>query len=359
LKNLKYTYLTCLIAILLSCNANKKLKKNTPPPITNAGEITYDIKLDLIEAAEGMEEVFGKTAKVKFNQKYLRLQKVSDVPNEEFQMVALASGTEYNYLDFRGKKYMIQTPMESVPSIGAFTYHDTGGKTIAGIPCKRATATMGDGQMEVFYTDAIDVKWVPYTMIEGFALQYTLNMPYGQVTYTANQVELKTVTGLDNLPQGYKAVTAEELQKEFMGEAAISVEGTKVMDFSKFDMLGNLHSLSNYKDKVVVLNFWFTACKPCEIEMPHLNELKAELAGQSVVFFGVTYDEAPTVAKFLEKTPFNFTIIPDAHDLIKAYDIFAYPTTLVFDKSGQMIDMKIGGSSTIKEELKKRILEAL
>ena len=52
------------------------------------------------------------------------------------------------------------------------------------------------------------------------------------------------------------------------------------------------------------------------------DELKDEFKGQEVDFLAVTYDQKETVQRFLQYNPFNFTIIPDAQDLIKKYDIF-------------------------------------
>jgi len=88
------------------------------------------------------------------------------------------------------------------------------------------------------------------------------------------------------------------------------------------------------KGKVIVLNFWFTACPPCLAEIPALNKLVKEYKKKGVVFFGITYDSYKTLkAKFFPKYKFDFDIVCDEKNITEAFSA-GYPTTYIIDKKG-------------------------
>ena len=62
-------------------------------------------------------------------------------------------------------------------------------------------------------------------------------------------------------------------------------------DFTLNDLAGNPVSLSTYKGKVVVLNFWASWCPPCKKEIPDFNELQKTYAGDGVQFIGIANKE--------------------------------------------------------------------
>jgi len=111
-----------------------------------------------------------------------------------------------------------------------------------------------------------------------------------------------------------------------------------------------LHSLdgktyvpARMKGKVIVLNFWFEACKPCVSEMPLLNAIKEKYDPGKVVFLALSLDNADAVNKFLKKHQFNFTIIPGAGKAADSYGVYAYPATVVIDAAGIVRFMQVGG----------------
>lgn len=346
------------LLLLGSCSSGKNTQITT---VTNtSGIVNYQIQLDLKEEAAGMEEVFGNAAIATFNDQYLHFKKNNDSPSKDFQIVDLSSGEETNYMTVKDKKFALKTPKESLPEIGPFAYYPNKQKTIAGYRCKEARAKMGDGEMIVYYTKDIGVNFCPYADLKGFALEYTLNMHYGQVKYTADKVNLQAINEeLVRPPAGYTLVTAKELEEELMGKVPVMADGYKTSNFTKLDMDGKDFTLANYQGKVVVINFWFSKCKPCQLEMPDLNQLQASNVNKNVEFLAVTFDKKETVNQFLKNNRFDFKIIPDAHDVIKQYDIFAYPTTLILDQSGKIVNSKMGGSGNIQQELQEMIDQAL
>jgi len=125
------------------------------------------------------------------------------------------------------------------------------------------------------------------------------------------------------------------------------------------DLSGEALKLSDFKGKLVVLNFWFIGCKPCIMEMPELNELVEEYKAEDIVFLAVALDNALSIKEFLTKEKFDYRIIPEGRSIANDYDVYAYPTHLVIDTEGKVIFSQTGYSSNLKRALKKQIKELL
>lgn len=126
-------------------------------------------------------------------------------------------------------------------------------------------------------------------------------------------------------------------------------------DFSFKGMDGKTYSSADLKGKTVVLNFWFTACGGCVMEMPDLNELKKNYAGKDVVFLAVTFDDNTKVESFLAKTKFDYTIIPNAKKMCNDYNIYGYPTSMVINAEGIVKFINCSIDTDIKTDLAKAI----
>lgn len=91
---------------------------------------------------------------------------------------------------------------------------------------------------------------------------------------------------------------------------------TKAADFTMSSLEGTPVSLSDYKGKVIILDFWATWCPPCVKEIPHFIELYDQYKNQGVVVIGVSVDQGgkPAVDKFVQKTPVNYPIVLEDND---------------------------------------------
>ena len=351
---------SCWILALLffSCASANKISKNKTVTI---GKVNYAIQVFPKDGVPVTAESFGDKATVHFNEKYVHFKKDNGQGSEDnFQLVDVATGAELNYLNFKGKKYLLETTAEMLPEIGQLVFHDEK-KKILGIECQRATAKMGEEEIEAWFTNEIGVNYCSYVRAKGFALEYSLPMPFGKVVYKATAVKLnETDASLLIPPTGYKKVTMLELQRELAGGNLPQIENDKsAPNFIGKDLEGNMVDLNSLKGKVVLLNFWFINCAPCRMEMPELNELKKEYANKEVVFVAITFDKEDAVKEFLKKTPFEFQMITDARLIIDDYMIQGFPTSVVIGKDGKVVDSKMGGSFNIKDELKVFIEKAL
>lgn len=148
---------------------------------------------------------------------------------------------------------------------------------------------------------------------------------------------------------------------------------TAAFDFTLYDQYGNEHTLSDYKGKVVFLNFWATWCPPCQKEMPYIEELYQEynLNEDEVVILGVAnprsteyprnIDEDETyIIEFLESKEYSFpTVFDVTGDVYASYYVYSYPTTFMIDKEGNIFGYVPGAmTKDIMENIITRTLES-
>ena len=89
---------------------------------------------------------------------------------------------------------------------------------------------------------------------------------------------------------------------------------------------------------VVLVNFWAPWCLPCRKEMPSMARLADRLAGRPFTLLGVNVGETPEeIRAFLKQVPVNFPIVLDSEGAsLKAWNVFAFPTSYVLDKQGRI-----------------------
>jgi thiol-disulfide isomerase/thioredoxin len=118
-----------------------------------------------------------------------------------------------------------------------------------------------------------------------------------------------------------------------------------------------VHRLSDYRGKVVMLNYWATWCPPCRAEIPDLNRVTAQWHGREVVFLALTDEDAAVIEKFTAKYPIRATVARFSSAPPKgAIETMAYggrPTTLILDREGRVQRRLIGAQSF--EEFDKAI----
>tara|TARA_B110000305_G_C19309162_1_gene573153 strand:+ start:108 stop:1007 length:900 start_codon:yes stop_codon:yes gene_type:complete len=145
-----------------------------------------------------------------------------------------------------------------------------------------------------------------------------------------------------------------------MQENSSDLIGKSVPNFKMTDINGNTISLENTKGKVVVLNFWFTACKPCIYEIPELNEVYEKYKKDTnVVFASITFDKQDKVNSFLKKYPIKYPVVSDAKEICDSFKISGYPTNIVIDKNSDYYDYISGGFPQIGHQISTSIKNAL
>jgi len=130
------------------------------------------------------------------------------------------------------------------------------------------------------------------------------------------------------------------------GEA--SVAGKKAEDFT-MQLGGKPAHLSDYRGKVVVLNFWGTWCPPCIEETPALNRLQRYIASRNGVVLGVAADEDPAVyEKFLKDNGVIFQTYRDPNTknnhspIAESYGTTMFPETYIIGRDGKIARKIVG-----------------
>lgn len=102
--------------------------------------------------------------------------------------------------------------------------------------------------------------------------------------------------------------------------------------------------LSQFKGKVVFLNFWATWCKPCVTEMSSIQNLYDYLKDEDVVFLLISKEKKETVQNFVEKKQFNFPVYLCADDLPNVFKSRGIPATFILDRDGVIVFKHVGSA---------------
>lgn len=106
-------------------------------------------------------------------------------------------------------------------------------------------------------------------------------------------------------------------------------------------------TLADFKDKVVLVDFWATWCVPCVKSMPDLQKLQEKYAEKGLSVVGISLDEkgAEKVKPFLSKKKFTYTMLLDkdtAHPTWKAFGVHGIPALFLINKEGILVQQWIG-----------------
>ena len=110
------------------------------------------------------------------------------------------------------------------------------------------------------------------------------------------------------------------------------------------DITGKTYTLADYRDHVVLVNFWATWCEPCRAEMASMQQLKERLAGKPFVVLLVNYGEARArVADFLKRESVEGTILLDPNqDAPRAWRVRVLPSSFLIGPDGRVRYSVIG-----------------
>ncbi len=116
-------------------------------------------------------------------------------------------------------------------------------------------------------------------------------------------------------------------------------------DFKLVLLDGNSISLSSFKGKVVLLNFWATFCSPCRKEMPALETLWKKYKKQGLVVIAVSIDRSDQqhVQRYVQNAKLSFPVgIDTSKSIQRNYEVKALPITYIIGRDGKFIARAIG-----------------
>lgn len=119
--------------------------------------------------------------------------------------------------------------------------------------------------------------------------------------------------------------------------------GAVAPEFTAVNSAGEQVKLSDYRGKVVMINFWASWCTPCVREMPMINQI-AQTYQEDVQTLFVNVGEAKgTIREFMNKQQFDFPVIIDVTGKVSGlYRITGLPATMIIDQEGMFSHILLG-----------------
>jgi thiol-disulfide isomerase/thioredoxin len=169
-----------------------------------------------------------------------------------------------------------------------------------------------------------------------------------------DSAELKNIKPKDNTQTKQNQTQSSQTAagNSFAVKSVGSTEGkNNMVDFSWVEN-GLEKKLSDYKGKVILVNFWATWCPPCRKELPALSQISNELKGKDFVLIGVSVDDNQQVLdNFLKANSLSYTVVHEPNELLAKYMSAAdqnqnvVPQSYILDKNGKLVETILGSRS--------------
>jgi peroxiredoxin len=156
-------------------------------------------------------------------------------------------------------------------------------------------------------------------------------------------------------------ITAITLSVLLCSSAFAAKVGEVAPDFARANFIGKQLKLSDYRGKLVLLNFWATWCPPCREEMPLFSKWQREMRAKGLQVIGVSMDDdAASVKEFLAEYPVTYPIVMGDVKLAETYGgVLGLPLSYLIDTQGRIVARYQGEADLAKMEAKiKDLLSA-
>ena len=126
--------------------------------------------------------------------------------------------------------------------------------------------------------------------------------------------------------------------------------GMQAEDFRLTDLEGGVQSLSQYRGKIVLLNFWTTWCKPCTTEMPAMQASLDKLRDKGFVVLAINeLEDEAKVREHVKQNGHTFPVLMDRENKVaNQFGVFGLPVSVFIDQQGRVQEYIKGGLLTEK-----------
>ncbi|MBZ5638066.1 MAG: redoxin family protein [Acidobacteriia bacterium] len=134
-------------------------------------------------------------------------------------------------------------------------------------------------------------------------------------------------------------------------------DGPAPSDVTLYDAYARPFSLSSFKGKIVVLDFWAPWCAPCRKSFPFLDGLRSRYADKGLEVVGLTLEsDVEAVRAYLDTVPAHFPVGSDPTEHAgEAFGVVAMPTTLLLDRDGRVVARFEGGNARAHRKLEAAV----
>jgi cytochrome c biogenesis protein CcmG/thiol:disulfide interchange protein DsbE len=126
-----------------------------------------------------------------------------------------------------------------------------------------------------------------------------------------------------------------------MKKSSVAQTAGTAPDFVLKDIGGKDVQLSQYRGKMVIVEFWATWCPPCKATIPELIAVQDKYAGKGLVVLGVSIDEGDNLrsklSAFSKEHKINYPVLLGSEEVSKAYGVMSIPATVLIGKDQKII----------------------
>ncbi|RYE57348.1 MAG: TlpA family protein disulfide reductase [Sphingobacteriales bacterium] len=138
--------------------------------------------------------------------------------------------------------------------------------------------------------------------------------------------------------------------------------GSYAPKFSAFNVRnGRSVSHEALRGKVVLLDFWYLSCMPCRLLIPKIQRLQRKFKNEDVAFVGINVRDtsAREIREFLKERKIVFSQYYMAKSMVTDYKLYAFPTTMIIGKDGQVKLVEVGEGENTEQKLEQAIRQEL
>jgi cytochrome c biogenesis protein CcmG/thiol:disulfide interchange protein DsbE len=140
-----------------------------------------------------------------------------------------------------------------------------------------------------------------------------------------------------------------------------AASGNVAPELAVTDIDGQKLTLSDYKGKVVLLDFWATWCTPCRTEIPHFVEMQNKYGPQGFQVIGISMDDdAKPVREFYQQHQLNYPVAVGDDKLADRFGgVMGLPVNFLIDREGRIHSKHLGATdiSVFDEEVTELLKE--
>lgn len=166
------------------------------------------------------------------------------------------------------------------------------------------------------------------------------------------------LTNLDlthNMDDPHKAM--ENMESEDNG---LLKTGTVAPDWTLSDPSGKKVSLSQFRGKIVLLDFWATWCNPCKMVMPALQKLHKKYADKGLVVIGInSFERDGDPVKYMKDQKYDYMLLLKGDEVATNYKVESIPSMYIIDKNGKIAHTELGAIPNLEEKLDAKIQQLL